>query len=114
MLISWKPIPRCIGSVLDATLNLSIKIHDILFVDITQGYESIPLKGQDNLLDAVSFIARTAFRHSSKLHPHATTSMWVHIDITRVLAAANGQQLNHPMLIGFAWILINWYNFTNG
>jgi hypothetical protein len=77
-----------IDSVQDATLNLPDKIFDIFVEDITCCYESIPLQGPDNLLEAITFITHKAFRHSSSLHPRATTSIWVRINKAGVPAAA--------------------------
>jgi len=77
-----------IDSIMDATLNLPEKIHDIFVADITCCYESIPLQGPDNLLDAISYITRTTFRYCSKLHPRATTTMWVRIRMDGAPAAA--------------------------
>jgi hypothetical protein len=73
-----------IDSVLDATLNLPEKIHDILVADITRCYESIPLQGPDNLLLAVSFIIKLAFKQAATLHPRAVTQLWVRIDINGI------------------------------
>jgi hypothetical protein len=69
-----------IDSVLDATINLPEKIHDILVIDITRCYETIPLKGPDNLLLAVNFIVKIAFKQAASMHPRAVTSLWVRID----------------------------------
>ena len=41
---------------LQVTLNLPPEISDIYVADVTQCYESIPLHGEDNLLDAMTFI----------------------------------------------------------
>ena len=54
-----------IDSIVDATLNFRDEMHDIFVADITRCYESIPLHGDDNLLDAVAFIVKLAFRQAS-------------------------------------------------
>jgi hypothetical protein len=51
-----------IDLIMDATLNLPDKIHDILVADIRRCYESIPLHGPNNLLLVVSFIIKIAFK----------------------------------------------------
>jgi hypothetical protein len=77
-----------IDSVMDATLNLPDKIHDILVADITRCYESIPLNGPDNLLQAISFITKIAFKQASTMHPRVVTKLWIRIDTKGVLAVA--------------------------
>ena len=57
-----------IDSAVDATLNFLDQIFDIFVADITRCYESIPLQGEDNLLDAIQFIVNKAFRQQKKLH----------------------------------------------
>jgi hypothetical protein len=54
-----------IDSIMDAILNFPEKIHDIFVVDITRCYESIPLQGSDNLIQAVTFIINLAFKQAS-------------------------------------------------
>jgi hypothetical protein len=51
-----------IDSVVDATLNLPDQILDIFVADICCCYESIPLQGPDNLLEAITFVTSMAFK----------------------------------------------------
>jgi hypothetical protein len=68
-----------IDSVLDATLNLPTQISDIFVADILRCYEAIPLKGPDNLLDALTYITNLAYKQAATAHPRAKTSIWVRI-----------------------------------
>jgi hypothetical protein len=54
-----------IDSIMDAILNFPEKIHDIFVADITRCYESIPLQGSDNFIQAVTFIINLAFKQAS-------------------------------------------------
>jgi hypothetical protein len=49
-----------IDSVIDATLSIPTQIFDIFVVDISRCYEIIPLKGPNNLLDALTYITNLA------------------------------------------------------
>lgn len=53
-----------IDSVLQVTLKLPHAIHDIFVADITKCFESIPLSGPDNLLDAVTFMIKIGYREA--------------------------------------------------
>lgn len=77
-----------IDSVMDATINLPEEIQDIFVADITRCYETIPLTGPDNLLTAVSFISKLAYKQAARAHPRASTFMWVRIDQAGIPAAA--------------------------
>ena len=66
-----------IDSIIDTALNLPGEIHDIYVADICRCYESIPLQGPDNLLDAISFVATIAFKQASLAHPRASTKLWI-------------------------------------
>jgi hypothetical protein len=77
-----------IDSIMDATLNFPEKIHDIFVADIFRCYESIPLQGSDNLIQAVTFIINLAFKQASAQHPRATIQMWVRIASTGLPAVA--------------------------
>ena len=68
-----------VDSIIDATLNFPSFMTDIFVADITRCYESIPLQGEDNLFDAITFITNIAFKHASLLHPRCTTLMAVRI-----------------------------------
>jgi hypothetical protein len=47
-----------IDLVMDASMNLLDIISDIFVADITKCYETILLKDDDNLLDAITFIGQ--------------------------------------------------------
>ena len=66
-----------IDSAIDMTLNFLDRIFDIFVADITRCYESIPLQGKDNLLEAIQFIINKAFRQQKRLHPKSNILMWV-------------------------------------
>jgi hypothetical protein len=68
-----------IDLVIDATLNLSTQISDIFVADILRCYEAIPLKGPDNLLDALTYITNLAYKQAATIHPRAKTSIRVRI-----------------------------------
>jgi hypothetical protein len=77
-----------IDSIIDATLNLSDTMSDIFVADISRCYETIPLHGPDNLLDAVKFISTIAFKQAALSHPRAHTSLWVRVSQQGVPATA--------------------------
>ena len=54
-------------------------MHDIYVADISHCYETIPLSGIDNLLQAISFIVTIAYKQASLLHSRAQTNLWVHL-----------------------------------
>jgi hypothetical protein len=66
-----------VDSIIDTTLNLPKKLHDIFVADICRYYETIPLQGHDNLLKAITFVTNLAFMQAVLAHPKATTSLWV-------------------------------------
>ena len=68
-----------VDSIIDATLNFPSYMTDIFVADITKCYESIPLQGEDNLLDAITFITNIAFKQASLLHPRCTTQLYMKI-----------------------------------
>jgi hypothetical protein len=68
-----------IDSIIDTTLNLPDTMSDIFVADISRCYETIPLHGPDNLLDAVKFISTIAFKQAALSHPRAHTSLWVRV-----------------------------------
>ena len=67
-------------SILQVVLNFPSHLHDIYVADVTRCYESIPLQGQDNLLDAVKFVVNIGFKEASSLHPKALNRLWVRIN----------------------------------
>jgi len=68
-----------VDSVLHVTLNLPDQINDIYVADVTKCYESIPLTGPDNLLDALKFMLRIGYQEASLLHTKTETILWVKI-----------------------------------
>ena len=64
-----------IDSVMDLTLNLPDKIHDIFVVDIAHCYELIPLDGSDNLMGAISKLISYAFRQKRIDHPRSVQTL---------------------------------------
>lgn len=69
-----------VDSILHVTLNLPCEMHDIYVADVTKCFESIPLSGNDNLLDAVRFFLKIGFHEAALLHPKADTILWVKIN----------------------------------
>ena len=66
--------------VIDTMFNLPSDMHDVYVADISRCFETIPLTGPDNLLDAITFITTTVFKQAALLHPKARTSIWVRTD----------------------------------
>jgi hypothetical protein len=54
-------------------------LTDIFVADVTRCYESIPLKGSDNLLDAITYITIIAFNQAALKHPKARCCLWIKI-----------------------------------
>jgi hypothetical protein len=77
-----------VDSIIDSTLNFPEKIHNVFVADITRCYESIPLQGPDNLLDAITFIITIAYKQAALEYPKASTQLWVRLnqDGTPILA----------------------------
>lgn len=78
----YRNILRCntsifwiVDSILQVTLNMPHQITDVYVADVTRCYESIPLEGEDNLLDALKFIIRHAYREAAKSHPKSQTNL---------------------------------------
>jgi hypothetical protein len=67
-------------SIIDTTLNFPEMIHDVFVEDVTRCYESIPLQGSHNLLDAISFIITLAYKHVALEHPKACSQLWVRLN----------------------------------
>jgi hypothetical protein len=70
-----------VDSVIDTTLNLPDSIYDVFVADVTRCYESIPLHGDDNLLDAVIFLITTAYKQATLQHPKTVTLLWVRLNL---------------------------------
>lgn len=71
-----------IDSVMQVTLNLPSHMHDVYVADITRCFESIPLQGKNNLLDALKFILKIGFKQARTQHPKAVTHLWIKLDTT--------------------------------
>jgi hypothetical protein len=66
--------------IIDTALNFLDSINDVFVADVTRCYKSIPLQGPDNLLEAISFIITTAYKHATLEHPRASTQLWVRLN----------------------------------
>lgn len=69
-----------VNSSIEVALNLPNKIYNIFVAHITRCYESIPLDGDDNLIDAVSHIIRIGYRQAKKHHPRSTPQIWIRVN----------------------------------
>jgi hypothetical protein len=76
-----------VDSIIDTTLNLPPELHDIFVADICRCYETIPIQGPDNLLTAITYVSKLAFKQVGTEHPKATTSLWVRVGTDGSLAA---------------------------
>ena len=90
-----------IDSIIDATLNLPSKIEDIFVADICRCYETIPLHGDDNILDAISFLTGLVYKQEALAHPRALTHIWVRI--TNEGTPASAQWATHQPRYG-SWV----------
>lgn len=78
-----------INSSVEAALNLPEHLHDIFVADITRCYESIPLDGPDNIVDAIAHIIKIGFQQAKSKHPKATPKVWIRIDNSGQAARAS-------------------------
>jgi len=69
-----------INSSVEAALNLPEHLRDIFVADITRCYESIPLDGPDNIMDAIAHIIRIGFQQAKTKHPIAVPKIWIRTD----------------------------------
>lgn len=77
-----------VDSVIDMTLNMPEKVHDIFVADIAHCYEAIPLEGSDNLMGAISKLISFAFQQKRIDHPKSTQRLWVRFDEDKMLASS--------------------------
>ena len=109
-----------INSSVEATLNFPKNMKDIFVADITCCYESIPLEGNNNLLDAIKYITLQGYKHVGRKHPRAVTCLWVRLSYegipiavkwaTNSLGYSNWFQLTSDRLICLhAWLMKNCY-----
>jgi hypothetical protein len=70
-----------VDSIIDTTLNLPTELHDIFVADICRCYETIPIQGPDNLLMAITYVSKLAFKQAGTEHPKDTTNLWVRVGI---------------------------------
>lgn len=107
-----------IDSVMQVTLNLPENMHEVYVADITRCYESIPLHGKNNLLDALKFVLKIGFKQARTQHPKAVTNLWIKTDTTGTPTTAqwsttqprsNGWfQLSENRLISLhGWLMTN-------
>ena len=61
-------------------LNLPSQINDIYVADITRCYETIPLTGPDNLIDAIAYVIKLGFKQAKSHHPRAIPMIWVRVN----------------------------------
>jgi hypothetical protein len=66
-----------VESILQVNLNLPRAITDVYVADITRCYESIPLDGCDNLLDALCSVIRIGYQEQATSSPKNKTSLWI-------------------------------------
>jgi len=83
----YKSFLRChtsifwlVNSSIEVALNLPSDIQDVFVADVTRCYETIPLHGPDNLIDAVSHIVRIGFQQARKAHPRVVPCIWIRVD----------------------------------
>jgi len=69
-----------INSSVEAALNLPVYLHDIFVADVTRCYESIPLDGPDNIMDAIAHIVKIGFQHAKSKHRTAVPNIWIRTD----------------------------------
>lgn len=75
-----------IDSIMDMTLNLPDKIHNIFVADITHCYETIHVEGDDNLVHAISKLILNAFQQNRMEHPRSLHQLWVKFDEVKMTA----------------------------
>ena len=64
---------------MEATLNFPDSMKDIFVADITRCYESIPLEGDDNLLETIKYVTKQAYKHTGHEHSRVVTNLWVRL-----------------------------------
>ena len=69
-----------VNSSIEVALNLPNQVTDIFVANITRCFESIPLTGPDNLIDAVAFVIKLGYKQAKSNHPRATPMIWVHVN----------------------------------
>ena len=69
-----------INSVVEVSLNLPESLSDIFVADVRRCYESIPLEGDDNLLDAIAHLIHLGFKQETKSHPRSIPKVWIRVD----------------------------------
>lgn len=69
-----------VNSSIEVALNLPEKIQEVFVADITRCYETIPLHGPDNLVDAVAHIIKIGFRQAKSAHARSIPKIWIRVD----------------------------------
>ena len=77
-----------VDSVIDMTLNMPDKVHDIFVDDIAHCYEAIPLEGSDNLMGAIRKLISFAYRQKKIDHPKSKQKLWVRFDEHKSMATS--------------------------
>jgi hypothetical protein len=90
----------------------------VYVADVTQCYKSIPLCGNDNLLDALTFILTRGFREAKLLHRKANSRLWIRISSDGTPGAAKWSTIQpksgcwfdmplHRLLALHEWLMQN-------
>jgi hypothetical protein len=108
-----------VDSALQVTLNLPPRISDVYVADVTQCYESIPLQGEDNLVNALSFILTKGYKEAATEHCKAKNRLWIRIAANGTPGAAKwgtsqpkGVWFEMPiqrLLVLHEWLMTNCY-----
>ena len=123
----YKSFLRCstsifwlVNSSIEVALNLPEKIEEVFVADITRCYETIPLHGPDNLLDAVAHIIKIGFKQARDVHARSIPKIWIRVDAEGKAAKASWSttcpnygtwfQLTEEKLVDLhAWLMCNCY-----
>ena len=83
----YKSFLRCntsifwlVNSSIEVALNLPEKIYDVFVADVTRCYETIPLHGPDNLVEAITHIIRIGFKQARAAHACSSPCIWIRVD----------------------------------
>lgn len=103
-----------INSVMDATMNVPDTISNIFIANIMRCYKTIPLKGDNNLLDAITFITRHAYK--KQLLSTQKLKCFSEYDWTKIglLLIFNGILDIWAMVFGFHYQLRNFLIYNPG
>jgi hypothetical protein len=107
-----------VDSVIDTALNFPKVLNDIFVADVTRCYESIPLEGPNNLLEAITYISNIAFKQAALTHPRAKCTLWIKVKqdgtpikaqwSTRQPSSGTWFELSKQRLLNLhAWLMTN-------